>query len=94
MADGDGSPPQQPPEPKQPSGPNMKFSRSIVSWLLLLGLAMLLVGFLSSSATRTPPLPISEFEKLVQDKNIKRLVIKEDGVVEGLKTGPTEGEAP
>ncbi|UCC30125.1 MAG: ATP-dependent zinc metalloprotease FtsH [Phycisphaerales bacterium] len=85
MADDNGTPPQQPPDSKQPGGPGMKVSRNVISWLVLLGLAMLLVAVLSGQLTPSKELSISEFEKLVQDKKIEKLVIKEDGFLEGLR---------
>ena len=67
MADPNGSS-QPPPESKRPGGPNMRMSRNVVSWLILLGLAMLLVAVLSSSLAPTPALSITEFQKLVAEQ--------------------------
>ncbi|MBI1826853.1 MAG: ATP-dependent zinc metalloprotease FtsH [Planctomycetes bacterium] len=39
-----------------------------------------------------PEISISEFSQLVQDQKIKTIQIKEDGVIEGRKKGPAEGE--
>ena len=88
MADGNGSSPDQKPESKPPSGPNMKMHRNIFSWLILLGVAMLLVGVLSDNMQPSKPLSITEFEQLVADKQITKLVIREDGTIEGLKLVP------
>ena len=85
MADGNGSPPNQNPESKPPTGPNMKMSRNIFSWLILLGVAMLLVGVLSENMSPSKPISITEFEQMVADKQIKKLVIREDGTIEGLR---------
>jgi cell division protease FtsH len=74
----------------------MKFSRNILSWLVMLGLAMVLVGLLSRSMTPARLLSITEFERLVQNKQVKSLVIKEEGALEGeaIRTTLTEGEPP
>ena len=53
MADENGTPPKQPTDPKRPGGPNVKMSRNIVSWFVLLGLAMLLVAVLSNTFSTT-----------------------------------------
>ncbi len=91
MADENGSPPQKSPDPKQPGGPNVRMSRNIVSWLVLLGLAMVLVSVLSNQLAPSTTLSISEFETLVADKQIKTLVIKEDGMIEGERV-PVEAD--
>ena len=91
MADDNGTPPEEQPPSKRPGGPSVKFSRSIMSWLVLLGLAMLLVALLKNPLAPTQPLSISEFERLVQSQKIKKLVIKEDGMIEGLRE-PAQGE--
>ena len=94
MADGNGSPPQQPPDPKKPDGPPLKMSRNVVSWLVLLGLAMILVALLQNSLGTPEPMSISEFDTHVKNHDIKSIVLKEDGTIEGLKKGPTQGESP
>jgi cell division protease FtsH len=92
MADKNGSPPQQNPEPKRPGGPNMRVSRNLVSWLVLLGLAMVLVSVLSNQLAPTKVFSITEFMERVEQKQIKKLVIRQDGVLEGLMD-PKPGEA-
>ncbi len=92
MTDENGSPPQQQPnDPKRPGAPNGRVPRNIVSWFILLGLAMLLVAVLSKELASPQPLSISEFEALVARKQIKTLVIKDDGIIEGLRE-PAAGE--
>ena len=49
MSDGKPSPEKAPTDPKRPTGPGPRMSRNVVSWLMLVGLAMLLVGLLSDS---------------------------------------------
>ncbi|MBI4717418.1 MAG: ATP-dependent zinc metalloprotease FtsH [Planctomycetes bacterium] len=68
-------------------------SRNLVSWLVLLGLATLLVALLKSSLQSSQKISISEFETLVANKQVKKVIIKEDGLIEGERL-PTEGNAP
>ena len=58
-------------------------SRNVVSWLMLVGLAMLLVGLLSDKWQPVETLPISKFYELVEAQQIKHLWMQDDGVVEG-----------
>jgi cell division protease FtsH len=93
MAEGNGSTPPQPtPGGKRPTGPNVKMSRNLISWLVLLGLAMLLVALLSNTFPAAKEISISEFRALVQNDNVKLLRIKEDGLIEGLMKHPPEGQ--
>ena len=86
MTDGNGSQPQQqPPDPKRTGGPAPKMSRSVISWLALLGLAMLLVALLQNTMSPPASLKISEFNMLVKNQEIEELVIKDDGVIEGKR---------
>ena len=91
MADQDGSPPQQPSDPKQPGGPNTRMSRNLISWFVLLGLAMLLVAVLSKHLTPPKECSLTEFWKLVENKEITKLVIKEDGFLEGERVRAPDG---
>ncbi len=85
MTDGDGPPPQQPPDSKKPAGPGAKMSRNVMSWLILVGLAMLLVGLLSDRWTPAKELSITAFYQLVEQQppQIQTLIIQEDGIVQG-----------
>ena len=71
-----------PTDPKRP-GPNVRVSRNLVSWLVLAGLAVLLVALLNSSLDPPKSISISEFETLVANRQIKKINIKDDGFVEG-----------
>jgi cell division protease FtsH len=77
--------PQQPPDQKPPVGPGPRMSRSMVSWLILLGVAMVLVSVLTDQFAAPKPLTITEFYRLVEEKRIEKLVITEDGTIEGLR---------
>ncbi|MCH7704139.1 MAG: ATP-dependent zinc metalloprotease FtsH [Planctomycetes bacterium] len=92
MSDGNGSPPK-PTGPPRPGGPNVKMSRNAVSWLLLLGFAMMLVLFLSNQVSPSRSLSLSQFNKHIENGDaIEELIIKDDGTIEGrFKTLP-EGE--
>ncbi len=84
---GNSSPESQPPKDPSspPGGPNLKMSRNIMSWLILLGLAMLLVGMLQNRFEPSVPISIDQFVELVETKQIAKLVIEEDGVIRGLR---------
>ena len=89
--------PEKPPDPKRPGGPNPKMSRSLFTWLVLLGLAMLLVMVLSSSLTPAQEISMSDFEKLVKSRQIKSVQIKaEEGIIQGqrLTTDRMDPDAP
>ena len=58
-------------------------SRNVVSWLMLVGLAMLLVGLLSDRWQPVKQLSISEFSVLVANQQIEELVMYEDGLIRG-----------
>ena len=94
MTDGSGSqqpdPPdqRQPGEPNQPGGPGMKMSRNLVSWLVLLGLAILLIALLQGTLTAADKMTITEFQALVKSKQINKLVIKEDGTMRRSSAHP------
>ena len=97
MTDGNGSQQPDPPKQKQPGdpggpgGPGLRVPRNLVSWLVLIGLALLLVALLQGTLAAADKISITEFEALVKTKQIKELVIKEDGTIEGEKIAP-EGE--
>lgn len=79
---------------KQPNGkpgPNIKMSRNVVSWLILLGLAMVLVALLQQTFQAAVSISISEFDDLVKANRVKELMIREDGSLE-IKRIPVEGE--
>jgi len=63
----------------------MKMSRNLVSWLVLMGLAMALLVLLRASVAQPKEVSISEFWKLVKNQQITKLVIKEDGTLEGTR---------
>ena len=83
-----------PTEQGQPNGPGIKMSRNLISWVVLFGMAILLVTLLSNSIEAPTPISISKFDTLVRNKEIKTLVINEGGLIEGERTGLTEGDAP
>ncbi len=94
MSEGDGSPtPKNQGDPKDPGGPNPRISRNLFSWLVLLGLAILLVAVLQRSFDPTTPVSLDEFEDLVKNEQIKKLTIKEDGNLLGERI-PAEGDIP
>jgi cell division protease FtsH len=93
MAEDNGQPSQESPDSKKPGPPNVKMSRNLVSWLVLLGLAVVLVALLSESLASAPRISVTEFKKLVDNQLIAQLTIKEDGLIEGERTR-TDGQSP
>ncbi|MFQ5461227.1 MAG: ATP-dependent zinc metalloprotease FtsH [Phycisphaerae bacterium] len=93
MADENGQDPQQGsgPRGKGPPGPSLKSSRNLVSWLVLLGLVILLVALFSESMQASQTYSISQFYTLVENQQIEEIVINEDGTIEGRKKA-TEGD--
>ena len=94
MTEGNGNPAPDNQDPKRPMGPNVKVPRNLVSWVVLLGLAMVLVALLNNQLLPTAEYSISEFDALIRDGKVKSLRIKEDGMIEGTKKAPLEGEPP
>ncbi|MHC5109506.1 MAG: ATP-dependent zinc metalloprotease FtsH [Planctomycetota bacterium] len=72
-------------------GPTLKTSRNLVSWLLLLGMAILLVAVLSDQMQAPENISLSMFLTHVENKEIESIVINEDGSIEG-KRKLTQGE--
>ncbi|MCH9001106.1 MAG: ATP-dependent zinc metalloprotease FtsH [Planctomycetes bacterium] len=85
MAENKGQPDNQSSDPNQqkPSVPNAKMSRNLLSWLVFFGLMILLVSLLGSSMTAAEKLKITEFETAIENGEIKSIIIKEDGRIEG-----------
>ncbi len=95
MADDNGSSQQKPTDPKKNGPPNMKLSRNVVSWMVLLGLAMLLVALLSDSFAQSTKISLSEFESLIRNKNIAEIIIRDgEGLLEGRKARAAQGDQP
>ncbi len=69
-----------------PSGPNMKLSRNIASWLILMGLALALLVLLQQNVTATDKISITQFWKYVENGQVKELVIAEDGTLRGTRS--------
>ncbi len=83
----DNGSPAKPPEgknPERPGAPGFRPSRNLISWLVLMGTAMVLLIFLQQSSQSSKPVPISEFLKYVEDQQVTALVIRStEGKLEG-----------
>lgn len=90
MAESNDSEPQESPG-KRPAGPSVKMSRNLVSWLVLLGLAMLLLAVLNHAMQPFQDISISQFKDWIRDDQVQLVRIKEDGMIEGKRKEP---EAP
>jgi len=94
MPEDNGTPPQDPQQEKGGKpGPSVKMSRNVVSWLILLGLAMVLVALLQQTFQAATSISITEFDSLVKTNRVKELVIREDGSLE-IERIPADGDAP
>jgi cell division protease FtsH len=89
---GNSNPSPQKQDPDRPNGPGVKMSRNMVSWIVLMGLALLLVVLLQSTMLTPKDISISEFDALVRNDNVKEIVFKEDEYIEGTRRRLTEGE--
>ncbi len=89
---GNANPPPEKKDPNSPNGPGVKMSRNMISWIVLMGLALLLVALLQSTMLTPQDVSISEFDALVRNDNVKEIVLKEDEYIEGTKRHLTEGE--
>ena len=85
MAEDNGSPQNQQNDPKKPMMPAPRFSRNVMSWMLLLATAMLLLALLSKSMAPPETLTLSEFDALLKNRQIKTAVIHDGGVIDGEK---------
>ena len=81
MPEGDGHGPDQPDNRPKPGGPNLKIpSRGIVSWMVFLGLALMLVVLLTSGVNQPEKIDISTFWMYVQNDQIEKVQLREDGI--------------
>ncbi len=76
MAEGDGQKPEKPVSKRPGGDPNMKMSRGVMSWLLFVGLAIVLVVLLNQSMPSPEEITISEFYKHVENGNVESVVLR------------------
>jgi len=80
------------PPPERPGGPNLKMSRGIVSWLIFIGLALMLLAVLSSAGVRAKQIGIDQFWTEVQNGRIEKIVLRDDSITG--KFLPSQGTDP
>ena len=80
MAEGNDSPPPERPGDQRPGGPNLKMSRRIVSWLIFIGLALMLLAVLSGTGMRAKQIGIDQFWTEVQNGRIEKIVLRDDSI--------------
>jgi cell division protease FtsH len=88
MPPGEGSGPDKPSNRPRGGGPSLKLpSRGILSWMIFLGLALMLVVLLTS---RDQPqrIDISTFWRYVEKDQVERVCIREDGIAGTRKHTP------
>ena len=93
MSDGDSSrPPEQPGDQKPSPGPNFKMSRGLVSWLVFIGLALILLVMLSQSGMTSERISMDKFWTYVRNGDIKEIILQEDFIRGTLRE--THGSDP
>ena len=93
MSDENGSNPDQDKGSRKPLAPSPKLSRNVMSWLVLLGIAMVLVVLLQSQRQQRKEITISRFSQEVDkgsDSAIESLSFQEDGWILGKLSRPLE----
>ncbi|GMU38529.1 MAG: ATP-dependent zinc metalloprotease FtsH [Phycisphaerae bacterium] len=74
------------PRSDRPGGPNLKLSRNLLSWMILMGTAMVLLVYLQSRYPSPEPITLSKFYTYVDDGQIERLIINHgEGKLEGWR---------
>ncbi|MFQ5491997.1 MAG: ATP-dependent zinc metalloprotease FtsH, partial [Phycisphaerae bacterium] len=71
------------------TGPNMKMSRGLFSWLIFIGLALMLLVMLNGPARSAKRISIDEFYTHLDNGEIKELVLREEALTGTLN--PTQG---
>ncbi|TWT40565.1 ATP-dependent zinc metalloprotease FtsH [Phycisphaerae bacterium RAS1] len=64
-----------------PPKPPMRMTRGAFSWLIILGVAMMLLVMVNQSMSRNTEIKIDEFWRYVQNGVVKELLIREDMIV-------------
>ncbi|MFH0980017.1 MAG: ATP-dependent zinc metalloprotease FtsH [Planctomycetota bacterium] len=78
---GEGPGPDRPNNRPKAGGPSLKMpSRGILSWMIFLGLALMLVVLLTSGVSKPEPIDISTFWNYVQNGQVDRVRIREDSI--------------
>ncbi|MCH7525938.1 MAG: ATP-dependent zinc metalloprotease FtsH [Planctomycetes bacterium] len=80
-------------DPKRGTESPPKMSRGLMSWLVFVGLAIMLVVLLNQGLQAPDRITIDAFYTLVENKQIKKLVIRDGGLVRGERL-TTQGGQP
>ena len=81
MPNGDGQGPNQPGNRPNGGPPGLKVpSRGVLSWVLFLGLALMLVVLLTSGVSQPDRIDINTFWKLVHNKQVESILLHEDRI--------------
>ena len=93
MPEGDGHGPDQPGNRPRPQGPNLKVpSRGIVSWVVFLGLALMLVILLTSGINQPEQIDISTFWMYVHNDQLQKVRIREDSITGARERNASDTE--
>ncbi len=92
MPDGDQQSNKKPPVDKRPGDPNMKMSRGVMSWLLFVGLAIMLVVLLNTGMDQRKKVTLSEFYTHLENGDVKNVVLRERSIRGELNSA--QGGAP
>ena len=73
-------PPRKDNRPEGPNMPGLKMGRSMVTWMLVIGLAIMLLMLFNQGDRQSVQIPFSEFDSRLRDGEVKSIVIEGDEV--------------
>ena len=85
----DQTPPQRPND-KRPGGdgpPPLKFSRSLLGWVLAIGVATLLLTLVYQNLDKTPEIPASDFWQFVKNGDVVDITVRDQKIEGKLREG-------
>jgi len=83
-ADNEPRPPERPGPPK-PGGPGPRMSRGIVSWLLFIGMALVLLVMLRETTGSVDQISIDDFWSHVENGNVEEITLHDDRITGKLR---------
>ena len=85
--------PEKPPRnPNKQDGPNMpglKMGRSLLTWMLVIGLAVMLLMLFNQSDRQSTQIPFSEFDQRLKSGELKTVVIEGDEILGEFRNAQT-----
>ncbi len=80
------------PDQQKPGGPKLKMSRGVVSWLVFIGVALMLLVMLNNAGGRAKLISIDEFWTRAGNGEIDKIVLRDDSITGEFRS--TQGAAP